>query len=127
MSEGAVHLERDVEVLVAEGDVRAECHLRHCLSCYIAVGTVLDVDDTVVVQVFNLIVTGTRIVLSDSDSLAMRQVEHAKWLTDNLIDDFVITSVEPCAVESADGRDAVGRHVRPVEVAAQRKQLVALP
>ena len=97
MSEGPVHLQRNVEVLVAETDVRAECPLRRGLSGDVSVTAVLDVDTSVVVEVLNVVHIGSVFVFYQS--FAVGQVEDADRLAYDLIDDVVLTAMESCTAE----------------------------
>ena len=92
VSEGSVHLQRDVEVLVAETDVGAERPFRCSLSGDVSVTAVLDVDASVVVEILNVIHIGSVLVLYQP--FTVWQVEHADGLSDNLVDDIVLATVE---------------------------------
>lgn len=86
----------DIEIFVPETDVCTEKHLRHSLSGDVPVASVLDIHTAVIVEVGNGIAVCAVGILRQSG--AVGQVENAKGLSYNLVDDVVVTAVESCAV-----------------------------
>ncbi len=124
VSEGTVHLNRNVEVIVTEADVRTQGPFRGGLSCDVAVAAILDVDASVAVEVLDF-VAGGPVVLCDKTQ-AVRQIEHTQRLTDNLIDDVVVAAMETSAIQTCDARHVGRREISAVVIAAQRNELVLL-
>ena len=60
------------------------------------------------------------------ESFAMRKIEHAQRLADNLINHIVVATILPCPVKRADGGDGGSRHVHALVISAKRDQFVAL-
>lgn len=59
MAESPVDLHREIEVFVAQRDVRTQHHLRCGLACHIAVAAVLNIDASVSVEIGNAVATTT--------------------------------------------------------------------
>lgn len=96
VAESSVDLQGDIEIFVPETDVCTEKHLRHSLSGDVPVASVLDIHTAVIVEVGNGIAVCAVGILRQSG--AVGQVENAKGLSYNLVDDVVVTAVESCAV-----------------------------
>ena len=124
MSEGTVHLHREVEILVSQRYVRAQQHLRHGLSGYVTVASVLEVHRSVAIQVGYLIHLAA--LLIGGDAGAVRQVEHTKGLTHNLVDDVVVAPVEACSVERSERCDVRSTHIGAFVVTRERDEAVLL-
>ena len=116
MSEGSVHLQRHIEVLIAQRDVRTQRSLRCSLSANASVATIAEVNCSVVVEVFNLILHSALRVLVKS--CAVWQIEHAQGLAHNLIEHMiVVASVLTGSVYRAYSSDLGSRHVHTIVVA----------
>ena len=125
MSEGSVHLQRHIEILVAQRYVGAERCLWRGLSADASVATVAEVDSAVVVEVFYPILHCALLVLVESG--AMGQIEHTQGLSYYLVEHVVVvTAVLTGSVYGANGCDVGSRHIHAVIVAGERQQLILL-
>ena len=107
MAEGSVGLQGDVEILVAERDIRSQQHFRCGLAGNIRT-VVLIYPCAVAVHL---------------ESGEVRHVEHAQRLSDSL-EHHVVVAVESGTVHRGDGGHRGCQHLFAFIVAAQREQLV---
>ena len=123
MAESAIHLDGDIESLVAETDVGAQHHFRCHLTGDITVRTVIAY--AIPVQVGNLIIAFA--VRVRTQSRAMRQIEHAQRLTDHLVYHIVVAAVEARPGQGIDAGDVGRGKVFALVITAQRDEFVLLP
>ena len=125
MSEGSVHLQRHIEILVAQRYVGAERCLWRSLSADASVATVAEVDGAVAVEVFYPILHCALLVLVESG--AMRQIEHTQGLSYYLVEHMVVvTAVLTGSIYGANSCDVGSRHIHAVVFAGERQQLILL-
>ena len=86
---------------------------------------VAEVDHAVLVQVGDVVFVVSVPVVNDS--LAVRKIEHAQGLADNLVQYVAVAAVEAGAVHASDGRNVRCGHLPAVAPSVQREQLVLLP
>ena len=97
MSEGSVDLQRQVETLVTETDVRSQNRFGYGLPCHIAVFTIFQTDASAI-QVGDAI--GISTVSVGLQSGAVRKIEHAQRLPHHLINDVVVAAVEAGSIKA---------------------------
>ena len=83
MSERAVDLHGQIQVLPAEVDVRSHGDLRSSLSGDISVTTVTHVDLTIIIKILDSILVVTSLI--KHKTCAVRHIEYAKRLSYDLI------------------------------------------
>ena len=88
------------------------------MSCDVPVAAVAYVDLAVMIQI--LYVVEITAVLIFYESLAMWQIENAKWLSDYLINHIVVAAVLSRSVQGPDGGDIRRGHAHSLVLSTQR-------